>query len=818
MPPSRYPLAAALFAGCAAGVAPGVDAPGRDADVEAPAPTDSEVGGDSPASHPGDSDRHTDSVVDTGEVPTLEERAEADLVVLSSGSDGDFGEAIEATGDFDGDGRPDLVVVSDGDDNWGRDIGAAYVFFGPSRGSMDPSDADVVLTGEHADSLRGVTAVDDLDGDGGSELVVQLGDSGRLFSSRQLAPGALLAPGDALGEAWSWQEGGRTWDDVDGDGVPEVLVGDEDYSVMDPYTWLCGRLRVLDGADFLVGIHTALVDTTNAHYTDYDELGGTIHLVPDRDGDGLREVVASQSGGDWLVLGSQALLEDGEATVQSIDARWLWPAGSGEGGDDLLALRDGPRLSMVGQDDGDLDASDSVPGLDLYGGNVFAASTVGDIDGDGLPELLLQVYDGVFEGLVRVDSEAIVAGGELDFAEATWGATVAYPDSVAGDADGWAWYGRCDREPYACRVGGFDTTEVGILAEGDEGATIVTKGPYLAADGVGVEWIDVDGNGSLDLVLLRQGTFPGAAVIPGEAVAAGGSHGACDHGCVEAPVNPYVVDDLDGDGGVEVLLDFDEGVERFGPASLAAGFDAEPVASFAGEGLVASFQGLGAGDANGDGIPDPVTSSLVADGAVLLDGFGPSAVLAYLRSDLQHLGDVDGDGLGELSSSAALYAGATLGGGVSYADIVPLYTYSASVLQVATLPADVDGDGLSDVPLALASDCGWLPGVPAGVPTLGDLAVAIPGAVRCEGAWAIPVSAPVWLLVAYGDTTPQLRLWRYTGPGTYTEESARAWISLYQAGVRWVGVDPVDGVGPAALVYTASAEGDGGRLSFYRLP
>ncbi len=92
--------------------------------------------------------------------------------------DGDsFGSDLEGVGDLDGDGVADLAVGAVGDDDGGIDRGAVWVLFLNADGTVKAHQKIADMTGgfagglDDADSLSGIGAIGDLDGDGISELV-----------------------------------------------------------------------------------------------------------------------------------------------------------------------------------------------------------------------------------------------------------------------------------------------------------------------------------------------------------------------------------------------------------------------------------------------------------------------------------------------------------------------------------------------------------------------------------------------------------------------------------------------------------------------
>jgi hypothetical protein len=152
----------------------------------------------------------------------------------------EFGRAVVAPGDLNGDGIADLVVGAYGlDPLTGPDAGAVLVYYGPISGILGTDGADVAwlgpLAGIHAGAA--VAPAGDQDGDGLGDLVLGLADdptggvgagSARIVSAT--VPGVFSvdesvarllgrAPGDKAGQSVALAG------DVDGDGNPDLLVG-----------------------------------------------------------------------------------------------------------------------------------------------------------------------------------------------------------------------------------------------------------------------------------------------------------------------------------------------------------------------------------------------------------------------------------------------------------------------------------------------------------------------------------------------------------------------------------------------------------------
>jgi len=157
------------------------------------------------------------------------------LMLRGQGWGDQFGAALAALGDVDGDGFADFAVGAPKNDEAGEDAGAVYVYHGGPRGPL--SEPRTRLLGPGPGSQFGTTlaGIGDLDGDGHADLLVGAfaaggAEEGAVFLYRGAAAGlgprpALTLhgrhPGAHLGRGLA---GGG---DLDGDGRPDLAVGAE---------------------------------------------------------------------------------------------------------------------------------------------------------------------------------------------------------------------------------------------------------------------------------------------------------------------------------------------------------------------------------------------------------------------------------------------------------------------------------------------------------------------------------------------------------------------------------------------------------------
>jgi hypothetical protein len=99
--------------------------------------------------------------------------SDADTKFVGNASNDDAGHDVAPAGDVNGDGEQDVLVAAPRNNSKGPNSGEVYLFYGPvSEGEIDVSEADVTLTGASGDHAGLSIAADDVDGDGLSDVVV----------------------------------------------------------------------------------------------------------------------------------------------------------------------------------------------------------------------------------------------------------------------------------------------------------------------------------------------------------------------------------------------------------------------------------------------------------------------------------------------------------------------------------------------------------------------------------------------------------------------------------------------------------------------
>ena len=449
---------------------------------------------------------------------------------------------------------------------------------GDSGGSTSPGDtgetADDVGPGETGDTgcvptgdeipyngldedCDGGTPDDDLDGDGegidtdcdDSDTTVGAGAAEechyRLGANLVIEGGASGALGSGL----------RRVDDLDGDGVAELLVGAEDALGWAGSVHLFPGSQLVDGA--VLGTGDSLASWTGA--ASYDRLGDAeaMLLLNDRDGDGASELLlacpAADPGGFtatgeiYLLASADLALDGGTQLASGAASVALQGANTGDRFGDAVGIVD---IDGDGVDDllvgcpGDDGAYDGAGAVALFTGVDTTAATISVVDAE------LHMTGGYYEGL---GAGVLRSAGDLDGdgrADLMVGSTDAKND--AGEATGVVYLVSGDDLASAPVAELAFATVVGANGEDELGNN---------GNGLG----DLDGDGDCELVLQalkgdvdatnggglylwRGGSELAGMLDPSSAALAWGS----DTGLARAG-EPMQVVDVNGDGLLDLL-------------------------------------------------------------------------------------------------------------------------------------------------------------------------------------------------------------------------------------------------------------------------
>jgi hypothetical protein len=353
------------------------------------------------------------------------------------------GYAVAKSGDTNADGYEDLFVSApwEGSETSELYTGAAYLVHGPVSGELDLDDADLIMRAVEYDDGAGWFISGDVDvtGDGSPDLllgatdissVVDNGGGAYLVDGQETG---LLALDHAHASFYGSQQGAFAGtsvtlvDDMDGDGVGEVLVGAPTYDDANTH----GEVFEDVGAAFLFhgpvsGSYDLMADADAVLDGEYsgDKVGDCVANAGDVTGDGLGDLLvgASEAGEGARQGPGKVYLMQGPITASSY---LLYTS---------TAIFEGPAADT----DASLCPSAGVGDMDLDGNHdvVVAAYTHG-LNGAGSGTVYL--HTGPFGGTItplqaEASFQGTAAGDNAGFSVAGAGDTNAdgYLDLLVG--------------------------------------------------------------------------------------------------------------------------------------------------------------------------------------------------------------------------------------------------------------------------------------------------------------------------------------------------------------------------------------------------
>ena len=349
----------------------------------------------------------------------------ADYTFIPENPAESFGYALAAAGDVDGDGLDDLLFGARSNNSGYSNAGAVYLIRGSSLGIdpiIDMEDADIKFISDNYENWLGenVSSAGDVDGDGLDDILIgTLGsyyDGALLFLSTNIYDGVI----DINSADYTFPDRSSMIvpaGDVDGDGLDDFMIGNAYDS---NYVSNGGSVGLFLGSSLGTEYTLPISEADYIFYTStgWAQIGGVISSAGDVDGDGLDDLLIGYSdySGAFLFYGaSLATSTTHEIPMEDADhilygdtsvGRRVAAAGDidGDGLDDILVSESSNdqggsnagavHLVLAHTLGNNVEQSLQASSYQIVGENNSdylggVSRRPGDVDGDGVPDILV---------------------------------------------------------------------------------------------------------------------------------------------------------------------------------------------------------------------------------------------------------------------------------------------------------------------------------------------------------------------------------------------------------------------------------------------